>query len=167
MKDYKPDYVKLAGAVIAAIYLFSCAASPTFGHLIDNLDLVIHEAGHVFMMPFGDFIHVLGGSLFQVMIPAIFSGYFFFRREWFSASMILMWVGYNLVNVSAYIGDSVTMQLPLLGGDNVIHDWNYLLSVSHTLVHTHLFAQIAWGIGMTIMLAGFGSCIRFSFRDRV
>ena len=36
-----------------------------------RVDLVFHEAGHVIFRPFGEFMHVLGGSLGQLLMPAI------------------------------------------------------------------------------------------------
>ncbi|MCU0365459.1 MAG: hypothetical protein MUE93_07320 [Ignavibacteriaceae bacterium] len=44
--------------------------------LLDNIDLVIHEAGHFFFMLFGKFIYTLGGTLMQIILPSIIAGYF-------------------------------------------------------------------------------------------
>ena len=33
----------------------------------------------------------------------------------------------NLLNVARYIGDARAQELPLLGGEDSIHDWWYLL----------------------------------------
>ena len=40
----------------------------------------------------------------------------------------LLWLGQNFVNISVYAADAQKRKLPLLGGNNVYHDWNYLLS---------------------------------------
>ena len=45
--------------------------------LMDNIDLVIHEAGHFFFSLFGKFIYTLGGTLMQIILPSIIAGYFF------------------------------------------------------------------------------------------
>ena len=44
----------------------------THGHysLIDNADLIIHEAGHFFFGFFGSFIHAAGGTLMQIIFLA-------------------------------------------------------------------------------------------------
>ena len=39
--------------------------------LLDNIDLVIHEAGHFFFSFFGKFIYTLGGTLMQVILPSV------------------------------------------------------------------------------------------------
>ena len=64
--------LKLAVAVIAALYFLWCAYDPYQWHLIDGVNLVIHEAGHLIFSPFGEFMTIAGGSLFQVIMPALF-----------------------------------------------------------------------------------------------
>src|SRR6185369_6686908 len=125
-----------AVALAASAYFFYYASTASTWHFIDNVNLIVHEAGHWIFFPLGEFMHVLGGSLFQILFPVIYVGYFYFKRDYFSASLLLFWVGTNLVNVSVYAGDAIVMQLPLLGGDGVIHDWNYLLSTTHLISHT-------------------------------
>jgi hypothetical protein len=41
-------------------------------------NLVFHEAGHLLMLPFGQFMSVLGGSLFQLLVPLMCAGAFVF-----------------------------------------------------------------------------------------
>ena len=95
--------------------------------LLDDVNLAIHEAGHVFFQPLGDPMVVLGGSLLQVLVPLAFVAYFVVRRDFFAASVVLAWAGASLANVAMYVADARAQELPLLGGENVIHDWWYLL----------------------------------------
>lgn len=95
--------------------------------LLDDVNLAVHEAGHVFFGPLGDHVGVLGGSLFQVLVPLAFVIYFLVRRDMFAGSVVMAWLGASLGNVALYIGDARAQELPLLGGENVIHDWWYLL----------------------------------------
>jgi hypothetical protein len=153
---------KLVVAVIASLYFFWCAYDPYQWHLIDGVNLVIHEAGHLIFSPFGEFMMIAGGSLFQVIMPALFVGYFWYHSKYYSAALILFWVGESILNVSVYAGDSLALQLPLLGGEGSIHDWNYLLSTLNLLPAT---AKVAGGIRLlgtiVIALAAFGS-VRFA-----
>jgi hypothetical protein len=119
--------MKLIVVILAGIYFLWCAYDPTQWHLIDGVNLVIHEAGHVVFSPFGEFIGVAGGSLFQVIVPAVFVGYFAWHEKYYSAALTLFWVGESILNVSVYAGDSLALQLPLLGGQDSIHDWNFML----------------------------------------
>ena len=124
----KRDPIKLVVAGLAAAYFFWCAYDPYQWHLIDGVNLVVHEAGHLIFRPFGEFMMIAGGSLFQVIMPALFVGYFCYTRKFYSAALVLFWVGESILNVSVYAGDSLDLQLPLLGGQDSIHDWNYMLS---------------------------------------
>jgi len=158
----KINYFKLVTAVILGWYFLSCALNATEWHFIDNIDLIIHEAGHWIFMFFGEFITYLGGSINQILIPIIFAAYFFLRRDFYSASVVLLWVGYNIVNVSVYMADAVVMQLPLLGGDSSGHDWNNLLWMTHTLQYTDLFSSITRGIGMFVIIIGIVLSLKLS-----
>ena len=137
------DPFKLIVAVIASLYFFWCAYDPYQWHLIDGVNLLIHEAGHIIFSALGEFLMIAGGSLLQIIMPAIFVGYFSYQRQLFSAALVLFWVGESILNVSVYAGDSLALQLPLLGGPDTVHDWNYLLSSTGLLQHT---AAIAGGI---------------------
>jgi hypothetical protein len=151
---------KLIVALLASVYFFWCAYEPTQWHLIDGVDLVIHEAGHIFFRPFGEFMMIAGGSLFQVIVPAVFVGYFAYQRQFYSASLVLFWVGESILNVSVYAGDSLALQLPLLGGQDSIHDWNYMLSELNLLRFTATIAGLIRALGtLAIVLAAFGSMV--------
>ena len=95
-------------------------------HFLDGVNLFIHEAGHVFFGFFGQTIHFLGGTLAQLIFPALFMGYFWLREQRFEAFVVLVWFAESLMYAANYIADARRMELPLVGGG--IHDWNWLLS---------------------------------------
>jgi hypothetical protein len=144
--------IKLIGFLLIAGYFLYCLATPGSWHFINWISLVIHEAGHSIFIFFGEYIHVLSGSVFQLVIPAIFAFYFFLRSEVVSGAVVLFWLGQSFTNVSIYIGDALKMQLDLLGGDGVIHDWNYLLSEIGLLSYTDTIAGTAYVVGFAIFL---------------
>jgi hypothetical protein len=111
-----------------AVYALVRLRHPEHWDLLDDVNLAMHEAGHVFFQPLGDPLVVFGGSLFQVLVPAAFVAYFLVRREWFAASVVTAWVAASLGNVALYVADARVQELPLLGGENTIHDWWYLLT---------------------------------------
>ncbi|HWN07867.1 MAG TPA: hypothetical protein VNO50_01035 [Pyrinomonadaceae bacterium] len=156
---------KLAVAVIATLYFLWCAYDPSQWHLIDGVNLVIHEAGHLIFSPFGEFMMIAGGSLFQVIMPALFVGYFWYQSKYYSAALVLFWVGQSILNVSVYAGDSVALQLPLIGGQDSLHDWNYMLDSLGLLRST---AKVAGAIRLlgtiVIALAAVGS-VKFAKPD--
>lgn len=132
-------------------------------HFIDGVNLLIHEAGHVVFMPFGEFIMIAGGSMFQVIMPAAFVGYFYWHKKPFSAAMVLFWVGESVLNVSVYARDAVAMQLPLIKGQDSIHDWNYLLSATNLLGSTAFIAGIIRLLGTVLIVAALVWAVRISF----
>jgi hypothetical protein len=105
-------------------------------------------------MPFGQFVVIAGGSLFQVIVPAVFAGYFFYNRQPFSGALVLFWVGESLLNVSVYAGDAVVQQLPLLGGQDSGHDWNYLLEDKGLLGSTRQIAGAIRLAGTAVIVTG-------------
>ena len=110
--------------------------------LLGDIDLAIHEFGHMLFMPFGiPFLGrtmvILGGSLTQVAFPLLFVGYFLKKREdgqrrdVFAALVCLWWSGINLLDVAIYCADSRAGELMLLDGltgkESDGHDWYNLL----------------------------------------
>jgi hypothetical protein len=123
-------------------------------HFIDSVNLVMHEAGHLLFIPFGHFMAVAGGSLLQVIIPLVFFAYFAFQGQRNSAAVMLLWTATSIFGVAHYSNDAMKMQLPLLGGDNSIHDWNYLLIETGMLRHTNAVATAINFIGfMSVVIA--------------
>jgi hypothetical protein len=119
--------LRAAFLVLIALYAGARVRNPEYWDPLDDLNLAVHEAGHLVFSAFGETLTILGGSLFQVLVPVAFVGYFVRTRQRYAAAATLSWVGVNLLNVSRYIGDAGAQDLPLLGGENSIHDWWYLL----------------------------------------
>jgi hypothetical protein len=154
MDTNKVNIGYLIGIGVASLYSLYYAFTPTEWHFIDYANLIFHEAGHGMFMFFGEFTSTLMGSGVQILLPFFISLYFFFKDQKISAGIVLMWTGFNLINVSIYAGDALTRQLPLLGGDNVIHDWNYLLSSLNLLPYTAQVAGIFYALGFIAIGTG-------------
>src|SRR5262245_34274034 len=81
---------------------------------LDLVNLAFHEAGHLFMTPFGETMHFLGGTLGQLAVPAGLTAYFLVaKRQPFAAAVSAWWTGENLVNISVYMSDARDLRLPL------------------------------------------------------
>ncbi len=141
--------IKLALVVAGALYCAYHYQSTYQGawHFIDNVNVVIHEAGHLVFYPLGNFITALGGSLLQVIIPALFFLYFFRGGKKYSAAVMLQWIAVNLFYISYYAADAIKMQLSLLGGEAVVHDWNYILMEAGLISQTSLVAGLISSLG--------------------
>ncbi|HEX6309371.1 MAG TPA: hypothetical protein VFZ69_14340 [Longimicrobiales bacterium] len=97
------------------------------GGLLHGSLLIFHEAGHVLFMPFGEFVTVLGGSLFQLMVPAFLIAYFAYRRDGFAAAFAGLYLAASFADVAIYIADARAGDLPLIGAERSNHDWTFLL----------------------------------------
>ena len=96
--------------------------------------------------------------LFDRLCDYVFVGYFVYQRQFYSAALVLFWVGESILNVSVYAADSLALQLPLLGGSDSMHDWNYLLSSLNMLPATAKVAGTIRVLGtLTILGAGVGA----------
>jgi len=108
----------------------------------------------VFFSPFGRFMTILGGSLFQVLMPLGLMGVFMWQqRDNFAASIMLWWSGQNFVDVAPYIDDAQYRALPLVGGrGEESHDWGNLLTMMNLLEKTHKISHFCFAIGVVLMV---------------
>ena len=164
----KPNIPKLIFAILLSIYFLWIAYDPMQGSFLDNVDLPIHETGHLLFRPFGEFMMIAGGSLFQVIFPAVFVGYFAWQRQFYSAAIVLLWVGQSTLNVWVYTADAVVMQLVLTSGftgaEGSFHDWNYMLDHLGLLGSTKTVAGIIRLVGTSTILISSVLSIYFSFK---
>jgi hypothetical protein len=122
---------------------------------MDFVNLAFHEFGHLLFRPFGTTLHYLGGTLFQLFVPAMLVVYFVVRRNEPSGSAFCFWwIGQNLINVSIYMADARELNLPLVGGGD--HDWNELF-YRFGLLSEESVARVAGlthGLGVVVMILG-------------
>jgi len=123
-----------------------------------GINLPFHEAGHLIFIPFGEFMTVLGGSLFQVLMPLICAGTFLLKnRDPFGTSVGVWWAAQSLMDVSPYINDARDLELVLLGGVtgkdvDDYHDWERILRWLNLLPYDHHIAAWAKGLGNVSMI---------------
>jgi hypothetical protein len=130
------QWVRTAGLLLLAWWTWGFATtafgSPLLASVWHLPDLIFHEAGHVLFMPFGRFMMVLGGSLFQCALPLALAGVFLNQKNVFGAVVCIWWAGQNLVDVAPYIADARALQLVLIGGRTGAevegHDWEFILT---------------------------------------
>jgi len=106
-------------------------ADPQYTSLFGGVNLGIHEAGHVVLSFAGQWVMVLGGTLFQLAAPLVAAFLFLRQPDYFAVPVCGAWLSTNLYSVATYMADARALELPLVtlgaeGGD-VEHDWNYLL----------------------------------------
>ncbi len=141
------------------------------GSFLHNVILPFHEFGHVFFAPFGRFMAILGGSLFQVMMPLglllVFSMKY---KDNFAAAIMLWWSGQSFIDISPYILDARYRSLPLVGGrGESSHDWGNLLTMTNNLQNTEFIAGFAFVIGtLLIILSGiWGALLLYKMKQNI
>jgi hypothetical protein len=143
-----------------------------------GVNLVFHEAGHIVFMPFGHFMMALGGTLGQLLMPAIVGATFLFKyRDAFGASVALWWLGQSVMDTAPYINDARDLSLMLLGGGTGqdrpgVHDWENILLDLGLIEHERAIALAADRVGEALLLAGlaWGAAVLYrqyqALRDR-
>lgn len=147
----------LWGGYFILLEMQSNAIGNSFMH---SVNLVFHEAGHVIFRLFGNFMMVLGGSLFQILVPLIVMGAFLFQHNnRFGATVGLWWAGQSMMDIAPYINDARARQLPLLGGGDGrdrpwMHDWYNILGELQMRRSDHAIASFVDTMGeITVLLA--------------
>lgn len=134
------------------------ANPPFLLFVMDTINLFIHEAGHLFMKPFGTMITVLGGSAVQVLLPLALLVVTWLQNPR-QAPYPAFWVGESMINVSVYIADAPYRKLKLIAS-GLKHDWNWLLSGN--LDAAEPLSVIVYVIGMLLCIGAFGGFLTFA-----
>ena len=131
-----------------AVYFMVTRGTYTFA---DNAELFVHEMGHLVFAPMGAPLRMAGGTLLQIIVPLGLAVYAYSYDYRVATQLFVFWLGHSLINVSVYAADARAMSLPLVslagGGDNVMHDWHWMLDGMGIL---------EWdaGIGVAFWIAG-------------
>lgn len=119
--------------------------------------LVFHEAGHVLLRPLGEWLTVFGGTLMQLLLPAVMCGALLLKtRDPFGAAVALWLFGVSVIDVAPYVYDARLPQLMLLTGgtgEEGGHDWIYLLDSVGLRARSQGLGQLVRLIGASIVLA--------------
>lgn len=95
-------------------------------HFLDGVNLLFHEAGHVFFgFLGGETLHFLGGTLGQLFFPVACALHFLQRQQTYEAWLMGIWLAESAMYTAEYLGDARDQLLPLVGGH--VHDWGWLL----------------------------------------
>ena len=133
-EEVNPGAVYARAALLAVIALYGAylatldiPSGEIWGTLMHYPIIVIHEFGHVLFMPFGEFLHIAGGTLTQIGMPLVFGGILLWKnRDPFAAAVMLWWAAVAVLDVAPYVYDAYQPQHILLSGrtgDEGSHDF--------------------------------------------
>lgn len=123
---------------------------------LDQVNLIVHEAGHLLFGWLGRAPGLWGGTLFELMVPALLAGYFVVQLELTGFAFCCFVFFENFLYIATYMADARVQQLPLvtvgdpgLGG----HDWFAIFSSLGLLQHDVAIARLVRMLGWIGMLA--------------
>jgi hypothetical protein len=125
---------------------------------LSNVDLGVHELGHMLAFWAPALLMQMAGSFLQVAVPLGFGAYFWWRRDRFAVVLMAAWAAESLNNVSVYVYDATRMVLPLLGDDGSGdgHDWHNILVRLGLLRHTDGIAYTVRGLSILLFVGAIG-----------
>jgi hypothetical protein len=133
--------------------------SKNFGQLtlLDNVHLPIHEGGHLFFGYFGDTLHLWGGTVFQLLVPALLAAYFASRQQIPGTTFCAFAFFHSLNGVATYMSDAIARALPLVTvgavADESDHDWYNIFSRLGILPHAVQIGSVTRFVAWCGMLA--------------
>ena len=127
--------------------------------LIHTPMVPFHEFGHILFRPFGEFMHNLGGALFQAALPLVLGGIFLVKnRDPFAAAVMLWWSAVAVMDTAPYVYDAQVPQHILLTGrtgDTGAHDFIDVLGDLGLLNRAQAVGQLTHTFGVLMLIASF------------
>jgi len=166
-EEREPDPARFWGraALYALLFVWGwrfilspVAANYAGASFLHWVNLPFHEAGHVLFGPFGDLLRALGGTLGQLLVPAVCLAAFLLRgRDPFGAAVALWWLAESFMDIGPYIADARSGELLLLGGVTGrdapgYHDWENVLGDLNLLRYDQTLGALACDLGRLLML---------------
>jgi hypothetical protein len=150
-----------------AIFLLHALTDGDGFLIIDSVNLIVHEAGHLLFGWLGPTLGLWGGTLMELLVPLALALHFAYHRQATGAAFATFFLFENLLYISLYMADARAQVLPLVTvGDpesGEVHDWFLILSSSGLLQSD---VSIAKAVRLTGWLGMLGTLGWFAARGR-
>jgi hypothetical protein len=127
--------------------------------LVDNANLVVHEAGHALFGWFGPTLGLWGGTILQLLVPLLLAASFAYKRQTAAAAFCMFLFFENFLYVATYMADARTQLLDLVslgGGEPPEHDWYLMLTQIGMLQRDTAIAAVVRVMGYLGMIGSVG-----------
>ncbi|MBI1940312.1 MAG: hypothetical protein HYS33_02255 [Acidobacteria bacterium] len=117
---------RIGWLVFYGLFLVYALASKSGFLVIDHVNLMIHESGHLLFGWFGPTLGLWGGTLLELLVPLALAAYFVFQRHVAGAAFSSFFFFENFLYISVYMADARSQGLPLVtvgDPDAGGHDW--------------------------------------------
>ncbi|MFH0924310.1 MAG: hypothetical protein V1872_01540 [bacterium] len=119
--------------------------------IIDHANLLFHEAGHIFFGIFGNTLGLYGGTLGQLVFPAVTALIFLRQETLISFATSMLWLFENFFNIARYMADARAHNLPLVGSGE--HDWTRIFTRWGLLPYDTTIASLIRFLGWLGLIA--------------
>lgn len=148
----RPRNMSRLVALVLALYTVRVLATWQEWHFLDNINLPVHETGHILFSWGGEVVTALGGTLLQLIMPLLFAIAFSRKRDTMGTGVMIWWCGESAINVARYVADAQAQLLPLVGGGE--HDWTFLLTTWDVIARDQQIAVAVRTLGTALMVLG-------------
>jgi hypothetical protein len=155
---------RAAGLALLALWTFfilkamDIPEGSSGSNLLHMIVLPFHEAGHVFLMWAGSFMHYLGGTLGQLVMPIVLACALILKRgDAYGAALFTWLLGYSVADTGVYMFDAYDPKMMLLSGytgaESANHDFIQIFGDLNLLNSARGIGRATGAIGRIIMLA--------------
>jgi hypothetical protein len=126
---------------------------------IDNVNLIVHEGGHLLFGWLGSTLGLWGGTLLELLVPLALASYFTFQRHTTGAAFAAFFFCENFLYIATYMADARSQGLPLVtvgDADAGGHDWFNIFSSLGLLEYDRTIGGITRLLGWLGMLGTVG-----------
>ncbi|HWP85491.1 MAG TPA: hypothetical protein VNN17_09900 [Terriglobia bacterium] len=126
---------------------------------IDQVNLIVHEAGHLLFGWLGSTPGLWGGTLLELLVPAALALYFALHRQTTATAFAAFFFFENFLYISVYMADARAQELPLVtvgDPDQGGHDWFLIFARWGLLHYDRSIAAAVKALGWLGMLATMG-----------
>jgi hypothetical protein len=137
--------------------------------LIDHVNLIVHEGGHLLFGWLGTTLGLWGGTLLELLVPFALATYFTFQRHTTGAAFAAFFFFENFLYIATYMADARSQGLPLVTvGDTEAgaHDWFNIFSSLGLLSYDRTIGGVTRIVGWLGMLAAVGWLIHRARHSR-
>jgi hypothetical protein len=163
--DHVSRYAGISWLLAYSLFLLH-AFRDTSGFLFPDLvNLMIHEAGHLFFSWGGNTLMILGGTLGELLVPLLCGLYFYFHGQTYGFIFSAFWFFENFLYIGTYMKDARAAALPLVNGD--IGDWTILFGQWGLLPDDLKIGQFVRTLGWLGMCATLAWLAYRTYRDSI
>ena len=166
--DHLSRPVAIAWLAFYALFLVYALRTTKDFLLIDNANLVVHEAGHLLFGWLGETLGLYGGTLLQLIVPFALAASFAYRKHTTGTVFCAFFFFENFLYIATYMADAREQDLPLVsvgGGETVEHDWERIFSGWGLLAHDTQIAAVVRALGWIGMLTVVGWLVWRAWQD--